>query len=280
MRNALKASICGAAWLTATAAMAQTSQPSPTKTAQAPPAQTKAPTPLAPLTVEGKPEPKVIQKQAHAFVQSYAALANPAVEQIARWHDAICVNVLGLPNAAQAAAIRERIEDLAHGVGLPAAMPGCRANVDIVFTGQPQAMMDLIAKRHEELLGYAHRADRDKLKTVTHPIQAWYSTATQGEGHDDGHTFATYRDAFGKPMQVPTHGHTAEVADDPENPIPDRCGAGQPPAWASRRPIPIATVGFTNCLTSKFDHVLIVADAAALKGKSVRLLSDYSPCWS
>lgn len=241
-----------------------------------PPAQAEAAsTPLSPLTVEGKPDPKVIEKQTHAFVESYAATPNPVVDQIARWHEAICVSVLGLPNGAQAYAIRKRIEDAAQTVKLPPAKPGCRPNVEIVFTGQPQAMVDLIAKKHEELLGYGHRADRDKLKTVTHPIQAWYSTATQGEGHDDGHTFATYRDAVGKPMYVPTHGDKAEVADDPENAIPDFCGSGAPPTFQGKSRSALSTVGFTHCLTSKFGHVLVVADAAALKGKEVASLADY-----
>ena len=228
--------------------------------AQSPSPAASPSTSVSPLTVEGKLDPKVIQQQTQTFVQSYAATPNPNVDQIARWHDPVCVNVLGLPRADQAAAIKARIEGAAQAVGLRAARKGCKANVEIAFTAQPQAMMDLIAKDREQLLGYEHRAKRDQLKMVTHPIQAWYSTATRGEGHDNGKTFATHYDAFGKPMYLPREGDAAEVADDPENPAPTAC---QNPS------------AFSACLESEFSHVFIVADAKQLKGKDLNTLSDY-----
>ncbi len=53
--NRIGPALAGAAWLTATAAMAQTAPPTTT---------------VAPLTVQGAPPPKVVEKQSKSFVQS------------------------------------------------------------------------------------------------------------------------------------------------------------------------------------------------------------------
>jgi hypothetical protein len=86
-----------AAWLVSSAALAQ---PAPAAAIKDAPSTT-----VSPVTVEA-PTPKVIQKQAYSFVQSYAATPNPNIDQIGRWHDPVCVQVWGLPLAAQAAKIK------------------------------------------------------------------------------------------------------------------------------------------------------------------------------
>ena len=224
--------------LTATAAMPQTA---PVPAAKAAPATT-----VAPLTVQASPSPKVIQKQSRSFVQTYAAAPNPEIDQIGRWHDGVCVQVVGLLQADQAAMIKARIEGVAREVGLPAPWTtpeGCKANVEIVFTDQPQAVMDTVALRREYLLGYYHLHDRDRLKTVTHPIQAWYVTETIGDGLN-----------FGSIIWQ----RLLRVIDDPEETPPDGCGESH----------------FSACLTSAFNNVFIVADSKALEGKEIGLVAD------
>lgn len=103
-----------------------------------PPASTKAPTTVAPVTVTAAPrrapDPKVISEEAHSFVRGAgAANSMSAMDQIGRWKDAVCVKVTGVI-PAQAAAIKARIESVAEAVDLPAPPPGCRPNVRIVFT--------------------------------------------------------------------------------------------------------------------------------------------------
>jgi len=131
-------------------------------------------TTVAPLTVQAAPQPKVIQKEAHSFVQTYAAVPNPELDQIGRWRDPVCVQVVGLPQADQAAAIKARVESVSQAVGVPAARAGCKANVEIVFTDQPQRTLDVVAHRRPYLLGYNKFYDPSRLRTVTHPIQSWY----------------------------------------------------------------------------------------------------------
>jgi hypothetical protein len=243
--------LCCAAWIVATAALAQ---PAPAPDAPA--------TTVAPLTVTAAAPstPKVIEKKSRSFVQSYAAAPNPEIDQISRWHDPVCVQVEGLV-PAQAAVIKARIESVAKAVGLPAARANCTANVEIVFTDKPQAVIDGVAKRRESLLGYHHPIETNRLKTVTHPIQAWYQTATRGEGPNGGLAGAILKDADGNgipPNQMAGATMERETVDDPRNTIPTGCGDSH----------------FSSCLKSLFRNVFMVADSKAMEGKELGLVAD------
>jgi hypothetical protein len=158
--------------LAAGAALAQ-SGPPPVDAAKA-----ADPTAVSGVTVEATPTPKVIERQSWNFTQSFAAEPNAERDQLVRWRDPVCVNVVGLVDA-QAAKIKARIEDVAKAVDVPIAKRDCSANIEIVFTGRPQDLMDVIARERELVLGYYHRHDHDRLKKVTRPIQAWYVTAAR-----------------------------------------------------------------------------------------------------
>ena len=218
----------------------------------APPPVEKSSTTVATVTVTAAPKPKVIEKQTFTFVQGYAAAQNPEVGQIGRWHDPVCVQVVGLPQADQAAMIKTRIENVAKAVGVPAAGANCTANVEIVITDQPQHIMDIVAERHEYLLGYYHVHDHDRLKKVTRPIQAWYVTATKGNG--EGASVLALN-GLGQYAQFRT-----EVIDDPRNVPPVGCADSRLTS---------------SCLESEFNNVFIVADSKALEGKELGLVADY-----
>jgi hypothetical protein len=220
-----------AAWLAATTALAQPAGKSP-------PAAT-----VAPVTVEGVAPPKVVYERARKFVQSFAKSASPEINQIGRWRDPVCVEAIGLIGR-QETYVQQRISDVAKAVGLHIQGAGCRPNIEIVFTDAPQPLMDLVAKRDEALLGYYHRHEHDRLKTVTRPIQAWYVTATAGKGPSAG---------WGNQLQ-------AEVIDDPENPGPDGCGDSP---------------RFTGCYQSVFKNIFVVVDTSTLKIDNLGLVADY-----
>ena len=218
--------ICCAAWLAASAAQAQPASA---------PAKDGPSTTVAPLTVQAAPAPTMIRKQTRAFVRGFPPERNGEHYQIARWRDPLCVKVTGLADA-QATMIKARIESVAQAVNVRLARAPCTANVEILFTDRPQALMDMVAKRAELMLGYYHLHDRDRLKQVTRPVQAWYVTAAS-----------------------PWAGR--EVIDDPESHAPTGC-SDDPGALACG----IQTV---------FKNVLVVADAKALQGQDAGLLSDY-----
>jgi hypothetical protein len=77
--------------------------------------------------------------------------------------------------------ISQRIRDVGTQVGAPVnARKSCSPNIEIVFTTAPQGLLDDVRKRHSEYLGYVdNSAQKAALATVTHPIQAWYTTQTK-----------------------------------------------------------------------------------------------------
>jgi len=231
-RSALRrASLACAASLIANAALAQS----------APPAKPNpGPTAVAPVTVQAPVTPKVIEKQTYNLVQSFAVVGNPEVDQIVRWRDPVCVQAIGLI-PRQNDAIAARITDVAKALDLHVGRPGCHANVEIVFTDQPQAVMDTIYKRREYMLGYYHRHDGVRLKKVTRPIQAWHVTATLG-------------------VADPSQGIHSEVIDDPEN---------SPPIGCADSP------HFTHCWQGVFKNVFVIVDNKFLGDNSLGLVTDY-----
>jgi len=227
-----------------------------------PPAKPAAPASVAPVTVEAA-SPKTIEKHAWSFVQTYS-VGTPKLDLIGRWREPICVEVVNL-TPEQAAMVKARIEEVAKDVGLQVRPPGCKSNVQIVLTSQPQAFMDNVAKADEHALGFHWPSELKTVKTVTHPIQAWYETATQGAkvGHD-GLPFA-FITCADQPNGCANSGslkgelHVPETLDIPEN--------GGPPGCAGSL--------ISNCERSVFKNVLVVVDNRAAAGKPLGPLADY-----
>jgi hypothetical protein len=207
---------------------------------------------VAPLTVQSQASPKTIQRQTSRFVQSFAATASPKIEQIARWHQPVCVRIYGNLGPEQAAKIKARIEKKAEGLGLKPAIEGCVANVHILFTDQPQNALDIVAKEQGVALGYDHARKTPQLKAITHAIQSWYVTATKS----DGVRTTGITDQNGNPFMV-SFFQGNEVVDDPDT---------RPPAGCVSR--------FTACYASQFVNVLIVANTQVVGGQSLPLVAD------
>jgi beta-lactamase regulating signal transducer with metallopeptidase domain len=242
-----------------TVARAETAPPAPASGAVQPePVQPAASgsTRMASVTVRGTAPPAMMEEQARGFVRSYAVAPNPEIDQIARLHDPACVQVVGLV-PEQAAMVKARIESVAQAVGLRAARADCAANIEIVFADQPQRTIDIVARQREYFLGYYHLHDRDRLKTVTHPIQSWYVTSTSSfAGVVAG--IGTERDFPRSLNSMPTT--IMGVIDDPENQPRPGCGDA---------------VHFTGCFESWIENVFIVADSKTLEGRDLGLVADY-----
>jgi hypothetical protein len=233
------ASLLAASALALTAGTAL-AQPAPAQPAQAKPTETT----VAPITVQGVAPPKVVEQRSYHFVQKNVAVGSPEIDQIVRWRDPVCVRVAGLiPN--QEEEIAARIGNVAKAVDLHVGKPGCNANIEIVFTDNPQSVMDTVYKRREYMLGYYHRHDGVRLKKVTRPIQAWHVTATVGGWGAIGIT------------EGPSY---SEVIDDPDNHPPSGCGDNP---------------HFTSCLQSVFKNVFVIVDNKFLADHSVGVVADY-----
>ena len=109
--------------------------------------------------------------------------------KIARWKDPICPETFGV-KPEWAAAVTQRIRDVAVTAGARVETKSpCTANVTIVFTTTPQALLDDIAAHRPGLLGYHESVTEIKAQAMMrHPIQAWYATETRdfmGQTHPD-----------------------------------------------------------------------------------------------
>jgi hypothetical protein len=73
--------------------------------------------------------------------------------------------------------IARRIETIAREAGAPVSDDAsCTPNIQIIFTQQPQTVMDEIAAERPMLMGYHFISTRRTLSTVSRPVQAWYVT--------------------------------------------------------------------------------------------------------
>ena len=100
--------------------------------------------------------------------------------RMARWTKKVCPVTMGL-GGKYAKYVTQRIRQIATAIGAPVdADPGCRPNIEVMFTLNPQILMDNVRKDQSLLLGYHHNEqEADELAKVTHPIQAWYTTVSQ-----------------------------------------------------------------------------------------------------
>ena len=112
------------------------------------------------------------------IIISHAA-HTPALGKIARWKRGICPITIGLPGKFDAF-ITQRLIRVAMMAKVPLdqAEP-CRPNVLVLATDKPQDLLDFVRAKRPALLGFHYRGHAQKLATMTLPIQAWYSTATE-----------------------------------------------------------------------------------------------------
>lgn len=123
------------------------------------------------------------------FVESHGAPGpGSRAHQLSRWKIAVCPQTGGLSPQFNAF-VSARVVEVASAVAAPASKdPACDPNLLIIFTTQPQKLLDNIRKDHPQMLGFHYAAQVKRLATFTRPIQAWHLTATrdfQGGVHRD-----------------------------------------------------------------------------------------------
>jgi hypothetical protein len=118
------------------------------------------------------------------FVESHAT-PSTVIHQLTRWRTGICPRTRGLSEATDQF-ITARMRAIATAVGAPwDESPKCKPNVDILFTGEPQQVLDVILKQNSERLGFHYKQQEKQLATFTLPIQGWYVTSTRNwTGHE------------------------------------------------------------------------------------------------
>jgi hypothetical protein len=240
------------------AAEAQPTDPSAPQDSQSPPEV---------QVTASKLDQRTLERVTSQFAKSHGA-ANAAVHQIGRWRMEVCPGVSGLQPAARAFVSR-RVTEVARSVGAPTrdagkGGKGCSANVMIVFTSEPQQLLDHVAKAYPALLGSA-RSPGDSVSR--HAIQSWYVTGTKVDGWNPIATGSLAPMITALQMGVDASTPGGAVASD---------GARVDPAYGAGftgfgRSGSYVTKGFASELL----QVFVVVDTGKVAGNSLSSISDY-----
>jgi len=123
----------------------------------------------------------VWEAAAPKFVQSHSA-PTLMTEHVARWKIGICPVTRGLA-AGYNDFVSARVREVARTAGAPVddEPQSCKKNAEIIFTTEPQKLLNNVVQDHDGLLGFHWVSQTQKVATVTRPIQSWYVTATVGK---------------------------------------------------------------------------------------------------
>jgi hypothetical protein len=236
--------LAGAAGLALAAAGATAKQTEPVLSKAPPPEST-----VSGITVEAAPKPNPLVDRTTEFVRQ--RLPTSRFEQYARFHDPICVKVVGLPDEF-AGFVEKRVLDVARQVKAPIdPKSNCTPNVNVIFSAQPQAQLDDIAKHRDVLFGFHFMAETKKITTFSRPVQAWYLTRTEDT----------------------TGNKVLELYD----PMPCITSSPLAPPCDVKAPAIIGKAGsrLGVDLSSELVHALIIADANKVAGEKIDAVADY-----
>lgn len=236
------------------------------------------------------------------FVKTHAA-PTPLIAQMTRWREAVCPEVAGV-SPEVAATVTERILAAAQAAGAPSPGAGQKCGyISILFTNQPQQLVDSMEKEHATFLG-SGRVKGDT--TFSRAVQVWYLTGTlqlsvaalsppppAAPAIETPTSPEALRDEVLKPRngvgprdmvinygasipaappgksysKVPAPVPSPSVVPDPTWDDPALNIDGAPVGWAGTR--------LDQQLRSEVLHVTIVVDGQKLNGTPLEVLSDY-----
>jgi len=205
------------------------------------------------------------------FVASHSA-PGTRTNQIGRWHEPVCPLVTGLPAAEDM--ITRNILDVARSAGAPTVSEGkkCPITVEIVFTRDPQALLDHIARSYRPLLGFFPASQVRQMTTFSRPIQAWYETGTRSmnalPAASHGNAAAT---GFGALTELPEQRGGSMV----DMPILSGLQIDSDVTAMGRQPSGVGGSYLGSDVQSEFIHVLIIADGGQLASYSLQSIADY-----
>jgi hypothetical protein len=150
-------------------------------------AQEAAPASSEEVVVTGQRTEEAIR----TFVDE-VSVAMGSADQLARWDRRICPGVAGL-RGRYAQFLIDRMAQRAFDVGLDVGDPGCRANMLIIVTLDPDAMAQQLLDDHPDALGYFRERGRNTLgRTALRafvesdaPVRWWHVSRTATEGFDE-----------------------------------------------------------------------------------------------
>jgi hypothetical protein len=133
------------------------------------------PVPELPTVTVTAPKPPEAEQLAGDSVHKFiAAHGRPAVVtgQLARWHDGICAATSGLTPGFNSF-VSARIDAVAAIVGAPHQELGhCKANIQIIFTAEPEKVIEMFVKQGPVLLGFHYPRETQNWQRLVIPFRA------------------------------------------------------------------------------------------------------------
>ena len=209
---------------------------------------------LETVIVTGRRLPTTPDGIAHDVIRSVAA-PSLLLGTIGRWQSGICPRTDGLSSRNLNNYVTKRIREIAAQAGAPLKDEPCKSNVEVLFTDDPQAMLDEVRHDNADVLGYHAAA------TVSHPIQAWYETGTtdiRGRTVVDREVMGTIEYTNGGPIINPK--------------------TGAPEGFVTTYGIPMANIqGWKGRpeVTSDIIGVFIIADSRQTGSHQLGPIADY-----
>jgi hypothetical protein len=213
------------------------------------------------VTVTGtKPTDAAISK----FVEALT-VPTRSVGKLARWREGVCPLVLGV-RPEVGTAIAKKIREIAANAGAPVnTRDSCPNNIEVIFTAEPQALLDDVRVMHPHLLGYFdNSAQAEQLATMRSAIQSWYITSTE-DRHGQTQVDGGRKGGVTITMMLPQAGIGGPSV------APTMFTMNLPDATAAA-----ATDGrLGDGISSTITNVVIVADTSNLLNREVSVLADY-----
>jgi hypothetical protein len=210
-------------------------------------------TAVSPLTVTARARPATGPSETQAlqaYVQAHAVVSRN--DRLARWREPICPHTSGEPEAFNAF-MTDRVKAVARQVGVAVdPSPKCRANVEIVFSAAPQALINEMYRRHPLVVGYHHQSEAKALLAFDRPIKSWYVTATRSN-------------AMGAPGAIFAGVPASDAA--VGDAVLDESWGPSPGGAAGTR--------MDNSLNSELANALIIIDQKQAAGFEVGEIADY-----
>jgi hypothetical protein len=210
------------------------------------------------LVIGPKLDQNKLDRVAMKFVEAHAAVS-PAIHQMSRWRVGLCPSVTGLTPGANAF-VTGRVEEVARSVGERArgVDQKCEVNVEIVFTSEPQKLVDHIAKAFPVLLGSSRSAGDTAFSRA---IQPWDLTGTTSSA------------GFQPPADPNDAALLAALSDDAQS--KSSIANVDPDYGSGIQPSGLSGSYFTKGLTSELRHVFVVVDRGKVATHSLRAIADY-----
>jgi hypothetical protein len=222
---------------------------------------------------------RTLVRAVSGFVTSHSA-PSTRTNQIGRWHEPVCPLVTGLQPPGRDFVTQE-ILDVARGVGAPTAPVGkkCDVTVEIVFTREPQVLLEHIAKTYRPLLGFYPVSQVKQMTTFSRPVQAWYETGTRSMDTEMPIPAfkLTLHDSTGNPDLSGLSAFRPQGPDGPGSAVPLLGGAqvDSDVTAMGLQPSGVAGSRLGHQVRSEFVHVLIIADSGQLERYSMQSIADY-----